>query len=85
MPAQQVDDGCFASFDEVPTQAITLTLLRLLAAERIFCCVPGSLKKDAVRGALEGPIEPVCPASALRLHGNWRMYLDAGSAAALSR
>jgi glucosamine-6-phosphate deaminase len=81
---QQVDDRCFASFDEVPTRAITLTVPRLLAADQIFCCVPGSSKKDAVRRALEGPIGPACPASALRLHANCRMYLDADSAAALS-
>jgi glucosamine-6-phosphate deaminase len=81
---QQVDDSCFATFDEVPTRAITLTVPRLLAADRIFCCVPGSSKKDAVRCALEGQIAPACPASALRLHGNCSMYLDADSAAALS-
>ena len=82
---QQVDDECFAGFEDVPTRAITLTVPRLLAADRIFCCVPGSLKKDAVRCALEGPIDAACPASALRLHANWRMYLDVDSAAGLSR
>jgi glucosamine-6-phosphate deaminase len=81
---QQVDDECFSSIDQVPTRAITLTIPRLLAADRIFCCVPGSLKKDAVLCALEGPIEGACPASALRLHGNCSMYLDVDSAAALS-
>jgi glucosamine-6-phosphate deaminase len=81
---QQVDDKCFSTIDKVPTHAITLTIPRLLAATRIFACVPGSLKKDAVRGALEGPLDPACPASALRLHGNWNLYLDRESAAGLS-
>jgi glucosamine-6-phosphate deaminase len=82
---QQVEDGCFSTIDKVPTQAITLTIPRLLAATRLFCCVPGSFKKDAVRCALEGPIDPACPASALRMHGNWSLYLDHDSAAALSQ
>jgi glucosamine-6-phosphate deaminase len=82
---QQVEDDCFASIDDVPKQAITLTIPRLLAADRVFCCVPGLLKKDAVRCTLEGPIDPACPASALRLHPNWKLYLDAESASELSR
>jgi glucosamine-6-phosphate deaminase len=82
---QQVDDDCFSSIDDVPKQAITLTIPRLLAADRLFCCVPGLLKKDAVRRTLEGPLDPACPASALRLHPDWKLYLDTESASALSR
>jgi glucosamine-6-phosphate deaminase len=80
---QQVDDECFASLDKVPTHALTLTIPRLLAAERIFCCVPGPLKRAAVKRTLEGPIDGKCPASALRLHTNWRLYLDHESAVGL--
>ena len=42
---QQVDDRCFDRFGDVPTHALTLTIPRLLAADRIFCCVPGAFKK----------------------------------------
>ena len=82
---QQVDDKCFAAFDDVPTHALTLTVPRLLAVERIFCCVPGPLKREAVRRTLEGPIDGMCPASALRLHPHWNLYLDIESAGGLSR
>ena len=80
---QQVDDGCFASFDEVPTHALTLTVPRLLASGRIFCCVPGALKRAAVRRTLREPISGLVPATALRTHPNWSLYLDEDSAAGL--
>lgn len=76
---QQVDDECFASFDDVPEQAITLTVPRLMRAGRLFCVVPGRLKQDAVRETLYGPISTDCPASILRRHLDCSLYLDAES------
>lgn len=81
---QQVDDGCFERFDDVPTHALTLTIPRLLAADRVFCCVPGALKKTAVRRTLQDPISGLVPATALRTHFNWSLYLDEDSAADLA-
>jgi glucosamine-6-phosphate deaminase len=81
---QQVDDRCFNRFDDVPTHALTLTVPRLLAADRIFCCVPGALKKTAVRHTLQDPISGLVPATALRTHRNWSLYLDQDSAADLA-
>jgi glucosamine-6-phosphate deaminase len=80
---QQVDDRCFDRFSDVPTHALTLTIPRLLAADRIFCCVPGTLKKTAVRRTLQDPISGLVPATALRAHSNWSLYLDEDSAADL--
>ncbi|HUY82457.1 MAG TPA: glucosamine-6-phosphate deaminase [Acidobacteriaceae bacterium] len=77
---QQVDDGCFPTFNSVPARALTLTIPRLLAADRLFCCVPGAMKREAVRRALYDPIGPGCPATALRLHPHCRLYLDPESA-----
>ncbi|HLY40110.1 MAG TPA: glucosamine-6-phosphate deaminase [Terracidiphilus sp.] len=81
---QQVDDKCFASIEEVPTHAITATIPALLAARSIFCTVPGSQKNQAIRNTLDGPITPMCPATALRRHPRCRLYLDADSAAGVS-
>jgi glucosamine-6-phosphate deaminase len=81
---QQVDDRCFDRFDDVPTLALTLTIPRLLKADRIFCCVPGAFKKTAVRRALQDPISGSVPATALRTHSNWSLYLDEDSAADLA-
>ncbi len=76
---QQVDDDCFPSLAAVPEQALTLTIPRLLRAERLFCVVPGAHKRAAVAGALHGPIATDCPASVLRRHPDCSLYLDAES------
>jgi glucosamine-6-phosphate deaminase len=82
---QQVDDLCFENFDDVPTEAITLSIPRLLRSDHVFCCVPGALKAEAVRGTLEGPITGLCPASILRLHPSCKLYLDQHSASRLTQ
>ncbi|TCC50817.1 glucosamine-6-phosphate deaminase [Kribbella capetownensis] len=73
---QQVDEGLFASLDDVPTHAWTLTVPCLLSAREIFCMVSGPAKQDAVRRTLHGPVDPDVPASALRTHPRARLYLD---------
>ncbi|WEX08764.1 6-phosphogluconolactonase [Chelativorans sp. AA-79] len=73
---QQIDDQGFASMEEVPPSAITLTIPRLLRADRLFCIVPGAHKRDAVRGALRGPVTTACPASILRRHPDCTLFLD---------
>jgi glucosamine-6-phosphate deaminase len=82
---QQVDDLCFERFSDVPTEAITLSIPRLLRCDEVFCCVPGMLKADAVRDALEGLITELCPASILRLHPSCKLYLDRDSASKLTQ
>jgi glucosamine-6-phosphate deaminase len=77
---QQVDDECFARLEDVPRRALTLTVPRLLRADRIFCVVPGALKRDAVVNALTAPLSPAHPATALRTHPDVTLYLDADSA-----
>ncbi len=79
---QQVDDECFATFDDVPTHALTLTVPRLMDSARIFCIVPAAGKAAAVAQTLAGPIEEACPASILRRHPAVTLYLDRDSASA---
>lgn len=77
---QQVHDGCFPSFDAVPTHAMTLTIPVMMGADRIFNIVPTALKANAVKTAIQGPIDESCPASVLRRHRNATLYLDHDSA-----
>jgi glucosamine-6-phosphate deaminase len=81
---QQVEDGLFTSLEEVPTHAVSLTIPRLLRADRLFCCVPGRLKQNAVTRALTGSVDPSSPASILREHAGCTIYLDTESAAGLN-
>lgn len=80
---QQVHDGCFASLDDVPKTAITLTVPALLAGKHLFCIVPAATKAEAVRATLQGEIGEHCPATALRRHASAVLYLDADSSALL--
>ena len=80
---QQVNDGCFATLEEVPAYALTLTIPALFAADRLYCMVPGPTKRDAVTKTLQDPISTQCPATILRNHPAAVLYLDADSAAGL--
>jgi glucosamine-6-phosphate deaminase len=80
---QQLGEGWFATFDEVPKLALTQTIPAILSARAISCVVPERRKAEAVQRALEGPIAPICPASVLRRHENCVLYLDRESAALL--
>lgn len=73
---QQVNDGCFACLDDVPTHAITLTVPTLVRAPYLFCIVPAPTKAKAVYETLSGSIDEHCPASILRLQENAVLYLD---------
>ena len=81
---QQVNDGCFATIDQVPTHALTVTVPALTRAPYLFCIVPAPSKAWAVKETLTGSIDEHCPASVLRTHDNAVLYLDRDSAAQLA-
>jgi glucosamine-6-phosphate deaminase len=81
---QQVLDGCFAAFNDVPIQAITLTVPTLLSGRQLFCSVPGIHKSDAVKAMIEAPINGACPATALRTHPQCTVYLDRESSSKIN-
>jgi glucosamine-6-phosphate deaminase len=78
---QQVGEGHFDSLDEVPEEAITLTIPALLAATRVLCIVPESRKANAVHDCLRLPISEDRPGSVLRRVDHATLYLDPTSAA----
>ena len=77
---QQVNDGCFAKIDDVPTHALTLTVPALMSGKELYCIVPAKTKANAVAKTLRGEITEDCPASVLRTHSNATLYLDPDSA-----
>ena len=80
---QQVNDGCFASLDQVPTHAMTLTMPTLMAAPKLCCVVPGPTKAQAVKATLAGPIDEACPATVMRRHPHTILFIDRDAAALL--
>lgn len=78
--AQQVSEGWFETMDDVPTDAITMTIPQILKAGAIVCSVSDARKARAVKGAVEGPLDNLCPASALQEHRNTWLFLDTAAA-----
>lgn len=77
---QQVNDGCFATLDDVPTHAVTLTIPTLVAPRYVFCVVPAPTKAKAVDTMLNGEIGEYCPCTILRKHNKAILYTDKDSA-----
>ncbi len=80
---QQVGEGHFASLEEVPVDAITLTIPALLAAKAMLCIVPEARKAEAVRACLKEPVSGDHPGSILRQVSHARLYLDQDAASKL--
>ncbi|CAI6082986.1 6-phosphogluconolactonase [Cohnella sp. JJ-181] len=81
---QQVREGWFAGLGDVPESAITMTVQRILSCRKIISCVPHPVKADAVGRTLAADAPtPDVPASILKLHPDWSLHLDSGSAAGL--
>jgi glucosamine-6-phosphate deaminase len=81
---QQVNEGWFRSLEEVPRQAISMSVRQILKAGEILAIVGGERKARAVRASLEEAVSPSFPASILQTHPNTSLYLDRASAALLS-
>lgn len=77
---QQVNDRCFDKLEDVPTQAITVTIPGLTNAKVMICSVPALTKAEAVKNMLNGDVTEQCPASILTTHPGATLYLDKDSA-----
>jgi len=82
---QQLGEGWFPSLDAVPERAISMSIRQILKSHRVILSVPDARKAAAVRAAVEGPVTPDAPASALQEHVNCTLYLDPPAAALLSQ
>lgn len=82
---QQVGEGWFAGMDDVPTQAISMTVRQILKSREIICIVPDARKAIAVRNCFENEISPMYPASILKAHASTTVYLDTESSSLLKR
>ncbi len=80
---QQVGEGWFESVDDVPQQAISMSIQQILKARNVLCVVPDRRKAQAVRDTLELEVSPLRPASILQHHPHTAIYLDTESAALL--
>jgi len=82
---QQLGEGWFTSFEEVPRRAISMSVKQILKSKQIICSVPDKRKAKAVKDCVEHPISNLFPASILQSHARCTLFLDAASSSLLSQ
>lgn len=80
----QANARFFMSVDEVPRFAITMGIGSIMHCRKIMLLANGEAKAQAVKEALQGPITPALPGSALQLHKDVTVILDTGAASRLT-
>jgi len=80
---QQVGEKWFSSLQEVPTHAITMCPKQILSCKHIVSAVPHAVKAQAVYNTITSAIDPMIPATLLKTHSDWHLFLDKASAAKL--
>jgi glucosamine-6-phosphate deaminase len=82
---QQLGEGWFPTFEDVPKQAISMSVRQIMKSGAIICTVPDERKAEAVRNSVEGEVSPRVPASILQQHASCTLYLDKPAASRLQK
>ena len=82
---QQVGEGWFATVDDVPKQAISMTVKQIMACDSIVSVVPHAVKAEAVKNTLERDVTNLVPATIMKTHPDFNLFLDSESAAGLMK
>ena len=83
---QQMGEGWFATIDDVPKQAVSMTTYQIMQCKRIVSCVPYPVKAEAVKNTLQAKeVTNMIPATLLKTHEDFILYLDEDSAAGIMK
>lgn len=82
---QQVGEGWFPTLDDVPKQAISMTVYQIMQCKVIVSCVPYKVKANAIKLTLENDLTNKIPATMLKKHNNMMLYIDEDSASLVDR
>jgi len=77
---QQLGEGWFPTLEDVPKEALSLTITAIMSCKVISCVVPDERKAEAVHNTLYNKISTDCPATILRTHPETILFLDKASA-----
>lgn len=80
---QQVGEGWFATEDDVPRQAISMLPKQIMACRAIVSVVPHAVKAKAVYDTITQPVNNMVPATLLKTHPEWYLYIDDDAASML--
>jgi glucosamine-6-phosphate deaminase len=81
---QQVGEGWFPTVEDVPREAISMSIQQILKSRCLVVSVPDERKAKAVCASVEGPVNPNVPASILQSHADCHLFLDEPAASLLS-
>ncbi len=81
---QQLNEGWFPALEDVPQQAISMSIKQIMKSAAIICSVPDERKATAVKNSIEQTISNQFPASILQAHPNCYFFLDQASASLLN-
>lgn len=82
---QQYGEGWFKTVEDVPTQAISMSIRQIMKSKAIICSVPDERKAAAVRNCVENPVSNLFPASILQKHQHCSLHLDTASSRLLAK
>ena len=77
---QQVNEGWFKSIEDVPAQAVSMTPWQIMQCRTIVSCVPHKVKAVAVKNTLINNLTEIVPATMLKQHHDFHLFLDNNSA-----
>ncbi len=80
---QQQGEGWFPTLNDVPKQAISMSVKQIVMSKTIVCTVPDQRKAEAVKNSVQGPVSNRVPASILQKHADTTSFLDKASASLL--
>ena len=80
---QQVGEGWFPKVSDVPAQAVTMLPRAIMSAAHIITPCPHTVKAEAVIKAITSSVSPRIPATILKTHPDWKLFLDRDSASLL--
>ncbi len=81
---QQMGEGWFATIDDVPKQAVSMTAYQIMQCKKIVSCVPYKVKAEAIENTIKAKeVTNLVPATLLKTHPDFVLYLDEDSAAGI--
>ena len=80
---QQVGEGWFATEDDVPKQAISMLPRQIMSCKTIVSVVPHAVKAKAVYDTITQKVNNMVPATLLKTHPEWYLFIDDEAASLL--
>jgi glucosamine-6-phosphate deaminase len=77
---QQVNEGWFKTVKDVPDEAVSMSVWQIMQCNTIISVVPHLVKADAIKKTLTSKLTNLVPATMLKQHSNWHLFLDQNSA-----